>query len=117
MVKYFKLSNSHTILKMQKVRKGVELNGNRLDHRICDGVENRREVAARISEFMEEIMKSEQDVVIVTHGFAATFVIAAFQKIEISSMGYINYKLKPGSISILEEDNVFKSRIVSLLNG
>ena len=91
--------------------------GNRLDHRICDGAENRREVAARISEFMEEIMKSEQDVVIVAHGFAATFVIAAFQKIAISSMGYINYKLKPGSISILEEDDVFKNRIVSLLNG
>ena len=100
-----------------KIMIPVSPTGNRLDHRICDGAENRREVAVRISEFIDEIMKSEKDIVIVTHGFAATFVIAAFQKIAISSMGYISYKLKPGSISILEEDDVFNNRTVSLLNG
>lgn len=100
-----------------KIMIPVSPTGNRLDHRICDGAENRREVAVRISEFIDEIMKSEKDIVIVTHGFAATFVIAAFQKIDISSMGFINYKLHPGSISILEEDDVFKNRTVSLLNG
>lgn len=100
-----------------KIMIPVSPTGNRLDHRICDGAENRREVAVRVSEFIDEIMKSEKDKIIVTHGFAATFVIAVFQKIAISSMGYINYKLRPGSISILEEDDVFKNRTVSLLNG
>ena len=95
----------------------LSLTGDRLEHRICNGSENRRIVASRISEFIEEVMKSEQDKVIVTHGFAATFVIAAFQKIDISSMGYINYRLSSGSISILEEDDLFKNRTVSLLNG
>ncbi|MBT8218177.1 MAG: histidine phosphatase family protein [Bacteroidia bacterium] len=91
--------------------------GNRLEHRICDGAENRRTVANRISDFLNEVLKLEKDIIIVTHGFAATFVIAVFQKIDVSSMGYINYKLKPGSISILEEDDLFKNRTVSLLNG
>ena len=100
-----------------KIMTPLSPNGDRLEHRICDGAENRRIVATRISEFLEEVMKSEQDKVIVTHGFAATFVIAAFQKIDISAMGYINYKLTPGSISILEEDNLFRNRTISLLNG
>lgn len=91
--------------------------GDRLEHQICEGAENRRNIAVRISEFIDVIMKSEKDNVVVTHGFAAAFVIAAFQKIDISSMGYINYKLKPGSISILEEDDLFNNRTVSLLNG
>lgn len=95
----------------------LSLTDDRLEHRICDGAENRRIVATRISEFLNEIMKLEKDIIIVTHGFAATFVIAAFQKIDVSSMGYVNYKLTPGSISILEEDNLFQNRTVSLLNG
>ena len=91
--------------------------GDRLGHAICEGAESRRAVAVRISDFIEEIMKSENDIIIVTHGFAATFLIAAFQKIEISSMGYLRYSLKPGSISILEEDDLFKNRTVHMLNG
>lgn len=94
----------------------VSPTGNRLDHAICDGAETRRELAMRITEFITEAMQLEQDAMIVTHGFAATFVIAAFQQIEISSMGYISYSFKPGSISILEEDDLFKSRTVRLLN-
>jgi len=90
--------------------------GNRLDHRICKGAESRREVGLRITDFVEEIMQLDKDKVVVTHGFAATFVIAAFQKIAVDSMGYINYKLKPGSISVLEEDDFFRNRTVRILN-
>jgi probable phosphoglycerate mutase len=100
-----------------KIMIPINPNGNRLDHQICDGAESRRIVAERINQFIEEIMISEKDEIVVTHGFAATFFIAAFQKIDISSMGYINYLLNPGSISILEEDDMFKNRTVVLLNG
>ena len=89
----------------------------RMDHRICEGAESRRELAMRIVAFVNEIMESNHNEVIVTHGFAATFVIAAFQQIDMETLGYINYKLSPGSISILEEDDVFKNRSVTLLNG
>lgn len=91
--------------------------GERLDHRICNGSETRRDVATRVSEFVEEVMKTSGDKLVVTHGFAATFFIAAFQKIDIESMGYMNFKLNPGSISILAEDDLFNNRSVNLLNG
>lgn len=100
-----------------KIMIPINPNGNRLDHRICNGAESRRNVAERLCEFVDEIMRLDKDKVIVTHGFAATFFMAAFQKIDISSMGYINYKLEPGSISILEEDHLFRNRTISLLNG
>ena len=73
--------------------------------------------AVRISEFVEEVMSTDDNLVVVTHGFAATFFIAAFQRIDIDSMGYINYKLSPGSISMLEVDDLFANRTVRLLNG
>ena len=91
--------------------------GDRMDHKICEGAESRRDVATRITEFVEELMKSDGDKLIVTHGFAATFVIAAFQNVDIASMGYISNKLNPGSITILEEDDLFRNRAVVLLNG
>ena len=91
--------------------------GERLDHPICNGSESRRDVATRISKFVEEIMKTNHDKLVVTHGFAATFFIAAFQKVDIACMGHMNYKLNPGSVSILEEDDLFRNRSVILLNG
>lgn len=95
----------------------VSATGERLDHRICDGAESRREVAARIAACVQEIMHQPGDALIVTHGFAATFVIAAFQQIDIESMGYIAFKVNPGSVSILEADDLFQNRAVCLLNG
>lgn len=95
----------------------ISPDGNRLDHLICNGAESRRNIAERIYEFVDEIMQSDEDKVVITHGFAATFFIAAFQKIAVSSMSYINYRLKPGSISILEEDDLFRNRTLSLLNA
>ena len=100
-----------------KIMVPVSPNGNRLDHRICDGAESRRNVAERVYKFVDDIMLLEKDKIVVTHGFAASFFIAAFQKIEVASMGYINYRLNPGSVSILEEDDIFMNRTVKLLNG
>ncbi len=66
---------------------------------------------------MEGIILSQNDGIVVTHGFSATFFIAAFQKIDISTMGYIRYGLSPGSVFIVEEDDLFRNRAVKLLNG
>lgn len=100
-----------------KIMVPTNTTGDRLDHRICDGAESRRDVASRVVEFVEEIMKLDNDKVVVTHGFTATFFIAAFQKIDIGSMGWVNYRLKLGSVSILEEDDLFQNRSVRLLNA
>lgn len=99
-----------------KLMQPTSPDGTRMDHRICDGAESRREVATRIQAVVDEIMDSQNDCIVVTHGFAATFFIAAFQKVEISSMGYLNYKLSPGSITLLEEDDLFQNRSVSFIN-
>lgn len=103
--------------KHDKIMIPVSEDGNRLDHKICNGAESRRIVAERIEEFVTELMISDRDEIVVTHGFAATFFIAAFQKIHLSSMGYIYYKLNPGSVTILIEDDLFKNRTIQLLNG
>ncbi|PCJ58580.1 MAG: histidine phosphatase family protein [Planctomycetota bacterium] len=101
----------------EKVMQPTCSTSNRLDHRICSGAESRRELAERIKSFVDEIMNEKGDVLIVTHGFAATFVVATFQKLEISNMGYISYRFTPGSVSILVEDDVFQNRTLKLLNG
>ena len=100
-----------------QIMQPVSDSGERLDHKICAGAESRRDLASRVSDFVAEIMAQPENAIIVTHGFAGTFVIAAFQRIDIASMGYIDYKLAPGSISILECDNVFQNRSLKLLNG
>ncbi len=100
-----------------KIMVAVPESGNRMDHQICEGAESRREVATRITSFVNEIMSDEQEAVVITHGFAATFFIAAFQKVDIEQMGYLNYKLYPGSIALLEEDDLFQNRSVTFLNG
>ena len=91
--------------------------GNRLDHRICKGAESPRELASRVTEFVESIMQDEQDVIVIAHGFSSSFVIAAFQQIPIEGMAYIDYKLRSASISILEVDDYFHNHAIKLLNA
>ena len=95
----------------------VPSRGSRMDHQICVGAESRRLLATRIQNIVDELMEIEGESLVITHGFAATFFIAAFQKIDISSMEYISYQLDPGSISILQEDEIFENRTVLVLNG
>lgn len=95
----------------------VNREGNRLDHRICPGAESRREVATRINAFVEEVINIGNDALIITHGFAATFFIAAFQKIEVNSQGYLNYALKPGSLTLLKIDDLFENRTVEWIKN
>lgn len=79
--------------------------GNRLDHRICEGAETRREVAARIYPFVDHVFASASDtVIIVTHGFALTFVISASLGIPLESLAHARYSAAPGSITTLEVD-------------
>lgn len=94
----------------------ASITGQRMDHKICDGAESRRDVALRMAAFMDELMSTSRDALVVTHGFAATFFFATFQQIDIESMGYIAYNLKPGSIIRLHEDNRFRNRSIQWIN-
>ncbi|ABX06414.1 MAG TPA: histidine phosphatase family protein [Herpetosiphon sp.] len=89
----------------------------RLDHRIYPSSENRREVATRVYAAMEMITATaEQQLVIVTHGFAATFVIAAWLGMPLESVGLVAFRVTSGSISWLTQTAPFHNRMLDRLN-
>ena len=90
-------------------------NENRLDYSIVHGNETRREFAARLFDAMHELSSSYDNLIICAHGFAVTFLIASWIKMPIESVGYVNFHVKPGSVTYLKEDDFFKSRAVVYL--
>jgi len=91
--------------------------GSRLDHRVCEGAESRRDLATRVYAAVDEILASDvKDVIIVTHGFAATFVIACWIGLPIDKTDYVEFAVSPASLSLLVEDDVFMNRSVQYLN-
>jgi len=91
--------------------------GNRLDHRICEGAETRREVATRVYRFVDRLFQATADpVVIVTHGFALTFVISAWLGAPIESLGRARYSARPGSLTRLELDPEWGDRTLASFN-
>ena len=80
------------------------------------GAETRMAFARRIFAVMAEILESRcQQQIIVTHGFAVTFVVASWINMPIESAGYVNVRAVPGSITVLHEDDLFHNRqVVSL---
>ena len=91
-------------------------NGDRLNHRIYKHAESRFEVAERIIEALNQILKHNlENTVIVTHGFASNFLIMAWMKVPAESMGYCDFPAKPSSITLLQEDDLFNNRGVKYL--
>ena len=88
---------------------------NRLDYRNRFGGETKRELASRLYDVMEEIGSRERAIVC-THGFATTFLIACWIGMPIESAGYVNFRVRPGSITSLVEDNVYANRAVRYLS-
>lgn len=90
--------------------------GNRLDHRVYSGAESRREVAERVGAALTDILgEGALDTVIVSHGFASTFLIMAWMKIPAEHMDYCSLPSRPGSVTKLYEDDLFGSRSVNYL--
>lgn len=90
---------------------------NRMDHRggIADG-ETRREIAERVYRSVNTIISRPCPTqVIVTHGFALTFVIAAWIKMPIESVGDVSFPAGSGSITHLRQDDYWQSRAVIAL--
>ncbi len=88
----------------------------RIDNRSYNGAESRREVGTRVKEALDrELEQSNKDLVIVTHGFATTFLIMAWLGVPVEYMGYGNFPSKPGCVSHLHEDDTFKNRGILFL--
>jgi 2,3-bisphosphoglycerate-dependent phosphoglycerate mutase len=92
--------------------------GNRMDHEYgIRGAESRRDFAARIYRAMDAILASEcAHQIIVTHGFALTFVVAAWIKMPLDDAGYIAVHSTSGGITHLYEDDVYFNRGIVSLN-
>lgn len=86
--------------------------GDRMNHDVgIPGAENKKAFAARIYAAMADALRSDgEHKIVVTHGFAATFVIASWIKMPIEAAGYANFRAPSGSITVLREDDYFHNR-------
>jgi len=92
--------------------------GDRLDHRDgIEGAETKREFLTRIYRAMGQIVESPcATQVVVTHGFALTFVVAAWIRMPLESAGWVNFRSNAGGITHLREDDELFNRYVMSLN-
>jgi probable phosphoglycerate mutase len=91
--------------------------GNRLDHKIVRNSESRREVGTRIQSAVNRIVcRPEKNIIIVTHGYALTFVIMAWLRIPVENMDYCRFNARPGGVTLLYEDDLFENRFVMYIN-
>lgn len=82
-----------------------------------EGAETKHDFAVRVYAAVERILESPvEHQVVVTHGFALTFVVAAFTCLPLDGTGYLNLPVAGGSITVLGEDDFFHNRSVLVLN-
>jgi probable phosphoglycerate mutase len=91
--------------------------GDRMNHNDgIAGAETRAVFARRLYAAMDDILRSQcEHQVIVTHGGAVTFLLAAWIKMPISALDYVNFAVASGSVTKLQEDDYFHSRRVLAL--
>ncbi|MFD9721422.1 histidine phosphatase family protein [Streptomyces sp. NPDC059076] len=91
--------------------------GDRLGHdEGVVGAETKGAFAERVYAVMDDILKHPYEhQIVVTHGFALTFIVAWWIGMPIESLGYANFRAPSGSITTLREDDFFHNRqVVSL---
>jgi 2,3-bisphosphoglycerate-dependent phosphoglycerate mutase len=91
--------------------------GDRMNHdEGITGAETKAVFARRIYAALDDILQSPcEHQVIVTHGLAATFLVAAWIKMPIDSLSYVHLGTKSGSITTLKEDDYLHNRqVISL---
>lgn len=93
--------------------------GERLDHdEGIEGGETKRQAIERAYAAVARWEAHDADTrIIVTHGGTANWVIAAWMGIPVEACAHAAFRLPSGSVTILEEDDVFHNRaLVSLGN-
>lgn len=91
--------------------------GDRMSHdEGISGAETKAAFAERVYGVMAEMLSRRvEHMVIVTHGFALTYVISAWLEIPWNHAGYASFAARPGGITALAEDNFFHNRQVVTL--
>ena len=83
-----------------------------------DGAETKAAFAERVYAAMDDVLaRPVQWQVIVTHGFALTYVVAAWIGMPVEALGYVHFRGGPGSVTTLHEDDHFHNRSVMTLGG
>jgi 2,3-bisphosphoglycerate-dependent phosphoglycerate mutase len=91
--------------------------GNPLDHRIFNGAESKREAGTRAQIFMEKLIKTpDENMIVLTHGFFTNFLIMAWIKMPVESMGYADFRGSSGGVALLNEDDFWHNRNVIYTN-
>jgi len=89
------------------------LHGNRLDHRICEGAESRREAAARANTFVTKLLaEAPPSAIVVTHGVITTYLLAAWLGMPPDTVTHARFSAEPGSITTLETDAEWGDRAI-----
>lgn len=89
----------------------------RLDHRIFEGAETKREAGTRAIRFMEKLIQiPDQTAIILTHGFFTNYLIMAWMKIPVEHMGYTDFRGSSGGVALLSEDDFWHNREVTYTN-
>lgn len=80
------------------------------------GAETKWDLATRVYAAVDKILDSGcEHQVVVTHGFATTFVLAAWIRMPMEAAGYVNFGVSSGSITELREDDFFHNRQIATL--
>lgn len=88
--------------------------GDRMNHdEGIRGSETRGQCASRVYAAMAQILGRDcEHQIIVTHGFAMTFVVAAWIRMPFESVGSVSFRAPSGSITTLREDDFWHNRQV-----
>jgi len=86
--------------------------GDRLRHHEgIIGAETRLDVAVRVYLAMTDLLAQDTDeLVVVTHGFTTSLVVAAWIGLPIEAAGHVAFPVPSGSITTLREDGFFHNR-------
>lgn len=87
----------------------------RLDHPIISGAETKRAFVQRVYDSMSRLPTASNGI-IVTHGYALTFIIAYWIGMPLESATHVNFAASPGGLTHLVEDDFFRNRAVKMLN-
>ena len=92
--------------------------GDRMDHdEGVEGAETKGELAVRVYRAVDAILARPcVHQVVVTHGMAMTFVVAAWIRMPIEAAGYVAFSSSSGGITVLEEEDYWHNRRVVSLN-
>ncbi len=90
--------------------------GDRLDHHEgIEGAETRRDLGTRVYAALARVLAGEAEHhVVVTHGFALTYVVAGWIGMPLEATGHVSFRAPSGSLTVLEQEPPFHNRTVFL---